>query len=81
MNTLIKAELHVRPIRRFAPDIAHTIQLFLSDWLSSICHNDYSLEQVGGYGNWRIIFASNEDAVIVKLTDLPTEFSKHIDLY
>lgn len=83
MNILIdnKTELYVRPIRRFAPDVAHTIQIFLSDWLSGVCHNNYALEQVGGYGNWRITFDATEDAVIVKLSDLPLEFSKYINLH
>lgn len=76
MNT----ELRVRPKKNFTTDRAFAIELFLNDWLSSVCRDDYIVKQIAGYGNWSITFASAEDQLVVKLTDLPKEFSKYVEL-
>lgn len=68
----------------FDNELWHPIKLFLDEWLTSICRDEYTVYTYNNYDamryELRIAFSNSEDAVIVRLKELPIEFSKHIEL-
>ena len=61
----------------------HPLKLFLSSWLEDVCDSEYTIvEQNDTQYNitYSIHFDSDADATIVKLTDIPENYSKYIKI-
>jgi len=56
----------------------YPLELFLSDWLSTVCAHEYNIDKMNA--SWNISFDSTEDALVVKLTDLPSNIGKYLDI-
>jgi len=78
MSTGIK----ILPNRPINSDAWHPLEIFLSDWLSNMCNDDFTIvkEQLPTelFPTYTISFSHPEDASFVKLSDLPANLSKYI---
>jgi hypothetical protein len=58
--------------------------MFLDDWLGEICKEGFSIQKMYRIDNfnaeYHIIFDSPEDALIVKLKDIPPDLSRFISI-
>lgn len=65
-------------------NIWHPLNMFLDDWLQDVCKDSYVIynRPVESFNvGYHIKFDSEEDALIVKLTDLPPEIAKYISIH
>lgn len=74
----------VLPNHYINSDVWFPLEIFLSDWLSNMCKEDFTIVKESTPANiqpvYSIIFNHPEDATLVKLRDLPADLSKYIRL-
>ena len=67
-----------------ADDARDTLNMFLHDWLSQNCGDDFQLNRLISKHRSVLLtfqFKNSEDALAIKLRGVPKDLSKYVELY